>query len=296
MSDANGKPNVVVPKMDYFTQTVRHDTYERISPIRPELSLRGKNVVVTGGSAGIGKAIAIAFAQAGAKSVSIIGRREDHLKSALTELNSVAAAKDAVFLYKVCDLMDGAAVEQAFRSIEQTVGSINILISNAGALPDVGPIRDYNTNKFMHAFNLNVLTALNTIQGFLPRSAPKPTIISVSSCIAHMSPMPNVGGYAVSKAANLKMFDYLAAENPELHIVNLQPGTVATEMATKAGVPGTTKVALPAHFCVWLASSEAAFLKSKFVWANWDVEELVARQEEIKNSRLFTWVLDGVPM
>jgi hypothetical protein len=45
-----------------------------------------------------------------------------------------------------------------------------------------------------------------------------------------------------------------------------------------------------------LASSEAKFLKSKYVWANWDVDELMARAEEIKASRLLTVMLDGVSM
>lgn len=53
---------------------------------------------------------------------------------------------------------------------------------------------------------------------------------------------------------------------------------------------------LPGNFAVWLASSEANFLRSKFVWANWDVDELMARAEEIRNSRLLTVMLDGVPM
>ena len=55
-------------------------------------------------------------------------------------------------------------------------------------------------------------------------------------------------------------------------------------------------VQLPGGFCVWLASPEAEFLKGKYVWANWDVEELKERKEEIQNSRLLTWMLDGVPM
>lgn len=53
---------------------------------------------------------------------------------------------------------------------------------------------------------------------------------------------------------------------------------------------------LPAHFCVWLASAEAEFLKGKFVWTNWDAQELVSRKQEIKASRLLTLGLNGVAM
>lgn len=55
-------------------------------------------------------------------------------------------------------------------------------------------------------------------------------------------------------------------------------------------------VQLPAHFLVWLASEEAKFLKGKFVWANWDAQELMARAEEIQGSRLLTVTLNGVDM
>lgn len=53
-------------------------------------------------------------------------------------------------------------------------------------------------------------------------------------------------------------------------------------------------VNLPGHFCVWLTSPEAEFLNRKFVWANWDAEELVSKGDEIRDSKLLTWVIDGV--
>jgi len=52
-------------------------------------------------------------------------------------------------------------------------------------------------------------------------------------------------------------------------------------------------VSLPADFMVWLASSEAAFLKGRYVWANWDVEEMLARKEEIEaDPNLLTMTLE----
>lgn len=55
-------------------------------------------------------------------------------------------------------------------------------------------------------------------------------------------------------------------------------------------------VELPAYFHVWLASPESDFLKGKFVWVNWDVDELKERGEEIENSLLLKVLLHGVPM
>lgn len=54
-------------------------------------------------------------------------------------------------------------------------------------------------------------------------------------------------------------------------------------------------VELPANFMVWAASSEAEFLKGKLVWANWDVDELKARKEEIVSGPALTLGLTGWP-
>lgn len=53
---------------------------------------------------------------------------------------------------------------------------------------------------------------------------------------------------------------------------------------------------LSAHFTVWLASKEARFLAGKFVWVNWDAEELMSRAEEIEKSMALRIMLEGVPM
>ena len=54
-------------------------------------------------------------------------------------------------------------------------------------------------------------------------------------------------------------------------------------------------VKLPAHFLVWMASPEAAFLRAKFVWANWDVEQLKAKAGEIQGSQMLTSNVLGWP-
>jgi hypothetical protein len=54
-------------------------------------------------------------------------------------------------------------------------------------------------------------------------------------------------------------------------------------------------VSLPANFCVWLASPEAQFLKGKFLWANWDVDELKVKAKEIEASGHLSIGLGGWP-
>lgn len=54
--------------------------------------------------------------------------------------------------------------------------------------------------------------------------------------------------------------------------------------------------ALPGDFCVWLASPEAKFLKGKYLWANWDVDQMMERAKDIQESLLLNITLDGVVM
>lgn len=57
---------------------------------------------------------------------------------------------------------------------------------------------------------------------------------------------------------------------------------------------GDFKVELPAHFAVWLTSPEADFLKGRLVWSNWDVEEMMARKDEILQNDLLRLELTGI--
>lgn len=78
-------------------------------------------------------------------------------------------------------------------------------------------------------------------------------------------------------------------------MVNLQPGSIQTDMADKSGFNAPRDdLDLPGHFTVWLCSPEATFLKGKYVWANWDVEELKAKSELIAGSHELEVGLNGV--
>ena len=72
---------------------------------------------------------------------------------------------------------------------------------------------------------------------------------------------------------------------------------VDTEMKRKNDMPSPhmDAVELPSHFAVWLCSQEAKFLRGKFVWSNWDVEEIIANRVEIESSLLLTANCIGWP-
>ncbi|KAK5126162.1 hypothetical protein LTR08_005025 [Meristemomyces frigidus] len=105
--------------------------------------------------------------------------------------------------------------------------------------------------------------------------------------------------YSIAKLAVFRLWDSLAFANPDLSVFHLQPGVVDTAMNKESGgvdaLGFEDDVSLPASFSVWLASSEARFLKDKFLWANWDVDELKAQARDIEASTRFNIGLVGWP-
>ncbi|RAL00791.1 SDR family NAD(P)-dependent oxidoreductase [Aspergillus ibericus CBS 121593] len=283
------------PQPISFTKTWHSEPYPFISD-RPELSASGKNIVVTGGATGIGNAIAVAFAKAGAKSVSILGRQADKLRLGAEKIsNAVPVDGNTQALHETADILDPVQLTAALQSIVGKVGKIDVFVANAGTVAQPVPLVDQSVDQFVVDVGDAVRGTLNSFQCFLSVAGPSPVLLHTSSCLANIAPTPGLSSYAVGKAASLKMLDYLAAENPHVHIVNVQPGWVATTLnGYQKEAPDSAD--LPGQFYVWLASPEAKFLKGKFVWANWDAQELLQRADEIQNSKLLNWIVDGVPM
>ena len=214
-----------------FTKVYHSKPYAQISPQRPELSAVGKVVFITGAGTGIGKATAIAFAQAGAKAVAIFGRRIEKLKSAAEEIRNASDGKTLV-VYESVDLTQRSAANAAFTSAVKQVGGskIDIFINNAGTLTAQGTVAGYDEEEFTKAIQMNMSTAFNSIQAALPLLSSNAAVFNISSAIAHILTIPDVWPYAATKAATTKMFDFLQEENPALRVVNIQPGVVDTEI------------------------------------------------------------------
>ncbi len=130
-------------------------------------------------------------------------------------------------------------------------------------------------------------------------------ILDVSTAVTHVF-LPKNGAYAASKLAFSKLMataqtDALVPSSSQLYgslrIHSFHPGMILTQAVRDHGHDEKTApwddVQLPGQFAVWLASPEAEFLKGRFVWANWDVEELMERKEEILEDNLLKLGLVG---
>lgn len=131
---------------------------------------------------------------------------------------------------------------------------------------------------------------MNTLGGFLLarsfiRALPEPTstpatIVSIATAVWGV--YPNMSAYMHSKLAALQMHTYIGAGYPNITAVSLHPGLMDTDMLLDAMRPFHTDTPeFVASVVVWLSSEKAKFLSGRVMIANWDVDELTERKEEI---------------
>lgn len=220
-----------------FTKTWHSKPYATIDPTRPELNAAGKFVAITGGGTGIGKSMAVAFAQAGASTVAILGRRLDRLEAAVNDIAQASGGKAKV-IFETADISKRDSVDTAVKNLVNKAGGANVdvLICNAGYCPTPGTLLESEENDFRQGLDLNIMGAFNTLQAFAPVLATNAYVFNTSSGSAHIKPVPTIWAYATAKLAAIKIFEYFQMENPELHVVQIQPGVIMTEMTEGSGI------------------------------------------------------------
>ncbi|KAK7921487.1 short-chain dehydrogenase [Apiospora marii] len=278
------------PRLAVPTKINRDTGYPTISATRPENSASGKTVVVTGGGTGIGAETARFFAAAGAARILLIGRRLEPLQATKASIESQYPG--TAVTATPTDVTDKAQVDAAFSNFAQDGNAkIDVLISNAGMTGPLEGVGDVDPTAFLIGVQDNVSSALFVAQAFLQHAAQDAVVVNVSSNASYLNFANAFASYSVGKLAAYRVWDALGFANPHLRVYHLQPGIVDTDMNRAAGgvkaLGYEDHVSLPAGFMLWLASPEAAFLKGKFLWSNWDVDELKARAEEIEGSDEF---------
>ncbi|KAL4878111.1 hypothetical protein BJY04DRAFT_230008 [Aspergillus karnatakaensis] len=278
------------PPVPSMTTTWRNAPYPSISPLRPELSVVGNTIIITGAGSGIGRATAISFASAGASKTILIGRH----KANLEETQRLIPCSTSVYAVDVKD-------EHAICRIASEIGRWDVLILAAGHIPTPGSVKVSSVDEWWSAIETNLKGSLIVTKAFLPTADPThAAIIGYSAAITFPAAMvPGLSAYNISKSAIVKLVEYIAAENPSVFAAAIHPGVVDTNILRGAGADPATlpldAVELPANFAVWLTSKEASFLNSRYVWANWEVDELMARADEIQSGSLLTGGVLGWP-
>ena len=179
-----------------FVSTARHDTYPAINPANANLA--GKVVLITGASKGIGKNIALAFAQAGITGIALFARSNLHA----TEAACLAAQRPGhplKVLSLSVDTTDSAKVTDAAEKVEAAFGRVDFIINNAGYMEPFRLIADTDPEEWWKTWTVNVLGTYHVTRAFLPllvKCGGEKTVINMTSIGAHFLG-PQVSAYQV---------------------------------------------------------------------------------------------------
>jgi len=157
-----------------------------------QIEFKGRRVVVAGGSRGIGRSIALGFAEAGA-AVSICARGAETLAATRAELAAFGGPAHA----GVCDLGDLAAIDTYIAAAAEALGGIDILVNNASGFG-----RADDEESWASSLNVDLMAVVRASQAALPHLAKRPgaSIVNISSG-SGLNPSPRTPAYGAAKAA-----------------------------------------------------------------------------------------------
>jgi NAD(P)-dependent dehydrogenase (short-subunit alcohol dehydrogenase family) len=189
--------------------------------------LTGKIALITGGSRGLGKAMALALSADGAQIV-LVARDVEKLNSVKTEIESAGGKAEAF----AADVTAENAVKELEKKVSGQIGKVQILINNAG-INIRKNLTDFSLDEWRSVLDTNLTSVFLVCRAFVPhmRGSGYGRVLNMTSIMSHIS-LPGRSAYSSSKAALLGLNRALALElAPEGITVNgISPGPIGTEM------------------------------------------------------------------
>lgn len=191
-------------------------------------SIKGKNALITGAGKGIGKAVAKLLAAEGVN-VALVARTEKDLHDVAAELKSTGVK----VVYATADVADRTSVETAISKLTSELGSIDILINNAG-IGKFGKFLELEPEEWEQIIKVNLFGAYYVIRAVLPAMIARQSgdIVNISST-AGRNGAAVTSAYSASKFGMIGMSESLMQEvrKSNIRVTTLTPSTIATDMA-----------------------------------------------------------------
>jgi len=232
------------------------------------MELEGRVVLVTGAGRGIGRALAHAFAEAGAK-VALLGKTRKNLLEVQKELKDSGASTFVV----VADVADEGAVSRAVAAVEQQLGPVDVLVNNAGIFA-AAPVEKMDAVVFDRVIAVNLRGPFLMSRAVLPgmKSRRRGHIVNIASTAGRRG-FPGGGAYCASKfgVAGLSEALLYEARTSDVRVTCVFPSTVSTDLMKKSGLPYEAARAIQpedvARAVVSLvATDDRALTKSVEIW------------------------------
>jgi NAD(P)-dependent dehydrogenase (short-subunit alcohol dehydrogenase family) len=205
--------------------------------------LQGKVAVVTGASRGLGRAMALALGEAGAK-VALSGRNRDKL----AETQALAKQKGIETEVYLTDVRDEAQVAKLAQDVAARFGGAHILVNNAGTAVRKN-IADFSLDEWKLVTDTNLTGAFLASRAFIPhmKKAKWGRIINITSIMAHVG-SPGRGAYCASKSGLLALTKCLALElvGDNINVVAISPGFYETDLTAPLRADAQKNAALMA--------------------------------------------------
>jgi len=193
-----------------------------------DLNLKGKSVVVTAASKGLGRAIAHTFAKEGAN-VLISSRSEEKLRQTANEIKQETGNEQVD--YAVCDMKDPQQIKHLIGQAAEWKGSVDVLINNAGG-PPAGPFMEMTDEDWYEAFEMNLLSFARTIREVVPwmKQQGEGRIVNIASSSVEES-LDNLVLSNTMRPGIVGLSKTLARELGEQQILinTIGPGTIETD-------------------------------------------------------------------
>jgi len=272
------------------------------------MKAKNKNVIITGGTVGFGKALAEKFLGEGAN-ISICSRNEQQLFDTQSEL--LSKFPNRIILVKKCDVSIEKDVKEFIAYSLDTFKTIHVLILNAGVYGPMGPIDTVSLDEWRKSIDINLFGVLLPCRELIPHfKQDKYGKIIVLSGGGATNPMPNLSSYATAKAAVVRLVETLSKEllSYNVDINTIAPGAMSTRMMQQvidAGPEivgdeffkknqnwkqnGATSMELGTNLAVYLSTADSNGVTGKLISAQWDDWKNFGNHlNDLQNSDIYT--------